>query len=134
MTFFKTIHIICFSQSSLKNVLKEIIDKKHAIDACKNNWKRNGKIFNQVPTTCPYYDNSSSYGDLLMHERLRNPDKTDGTSISENDDEYSKNIEEFRIQLTMMEDIEDEIRFGFRKQDDQVDKEFESLESSLQTL
>ena len=51
-----------------------------------------------------------------------------------NDDECSKNIAEFRIQLTMMEDIKEEIRFGFKTQDDQVDKEFESLESSLQTL
>ena len=114
--------------------MQEIIEKRHDIDTCKQNWKKNGKIFNQVPTTCPYYDNSSSYGDLLMHERLRNPDKTDGTSISENDDEYSKNIADFRIQLTMMEDIKDEILIGCRKQEDQATKEFESLESNLQTM
>ena len=123
-----------FSSSSLKQVLKEIIEKKHDIDTCKNNWKKNGKSFNQVPTTCPFYDGYSSYDDLLMHETLNNPDKTDGTLISEYDDEHSKNIAEFRIQLTIMEDINDEIIIGCRNQDDQVDKEFESLESSLQTL
>ena len=118
----------------MKNVLKEIIEKKHAIDTCKNNWRRNGKIFNQVPTTCQFYDGCSSYDDLLIHETLESPDNTDGASMSEYDDENSKAISDFRIQLTMMEDIKDEILIGCRKQEDQDTKEFESLESNLQNL
>ena len=92
----------------MKNVLKEIIEKKHAIDTCKNNWRRNGKIFNQVPTTCQFYDGCSSYDDLLIHE---SPDNTDGASMSEYDDENSKAISDFRIQLTMMEDIKEEVEY-----------------------
>ena len=118
----------------MKNVLKEIIEKKHAIDTCKTNWKMNGKIFNQVPTTCQFYDGCSSFDDLLIHETLESPDNTDGASMTEYGNENSKAISDFRIQLTMMEDIKDEILIGCRKQEDQATKEFESLESSLQTL
>ena len=118
----------------MKNVLKEIIEKKHAIDTCKTNWKMNGKIFNQVPTTCQFYDGCSSYDDLLIHETLESPDNADGASMSEYDDKNSKAISDFRIQLTIMEDIKDEILIGCRKQEDQDTKELESLGFNLQKL
>ena len=124
MTFFKTIHIIWFSQSSLKNVLKEIIEKKHAIDTCKNNWKRNGKIFNQVPTTCQFYNRYDGYDDLLMPI---SPDSTDGIA-SEIADEKIKSIADFRILLATLEDIKEDIVIGCRKKEDKL-KEFEKLQT-----
>ena len=54
--------------------------------------------------------------------------------MSEYDDQKSSTISDFRIQLTMMEDIKDEILIGCRKQEDQDTKELESLESNLQSL
>ena len=55
-------------------------------------------------------------------------------SIIENDNESKKDVADFRIQLATLEDIKEEILIGCRKQEDQATKEFESLESSLQTL
>ena len=117
----------------MKNVLTEIIEKKHPIDTCHNNWKMNGKIFNQVPLTCSFHPASPSYNDLLLYERLESRNDTDGVG-SENDGQSKKDIADFRIQLATLEDIKEEIRIGCRKQEDQATKEFESLESSLQTL
>ena len=111
--------------------MQEIIEKRHDIDTCKQNWKKNGKIFNQIPKTCDFYAGSSAYSDLLLYKILERPDDdTDGID-SENSDESSKNIADFRIQLTVMEDIKDEIIIGCRKQEDLATKE---IESNLQTL
>ena len=117
----------------MRKVLQEIIEKKHDIETCNYNWKQNGKTFNQIPKTCDFYAGSSSYNDLLLHEILESPDDTDGVD-SENDDESKKDVADFRIQLATLEDIKEEILIGCRKQEDQATKEFESLESSLQTL
>ena len=98
--------------------MQEIIEKMHDIDTCKHNWKKNGKIFNQIPKTCDFYAGSSAYSDLLLYRILERPDDdTDGID-SENSDESSKNIGDFRIQLAMLEDINNEISMGFRRQED----------------
>ena len=118
----------------MRKVLQEIIEKKHDIETCNYNWKQNGKIFNQIPKTCDFYAGSSAYSDLLLYKILERPDDdTDGID-SENNDESKKDVADFRIQLATLEDIKEEIRIGCRKQEDQATKEFESLESSLQTL
>ena len=104
--------------------MQALIEKKHDLKTCKYNLNENGKIFNQEPTPCLFFDVAPSY--LLKHESIN----TDGIG-SANDDENSKMIADFRIQLIIMEDIKDEIIIGCRKQEDQPIKEFES---NLQTL
>ena len=108
----------------MRKVLQELIEKKHDFKTCKYNLKENGNIFNQEPTPCLFFDVAPSY--LLKHESIN----TDGIG-SANDDENSKMIADFRIKLTIMVDIKDEIIIGCRKQEDQPSKEFES---NLQTL
>ena len=112
----------------MKKVLQETIEKKHDSDTCKQNRKQNAKIFNQEPTPCLFFAGSPSYSYLLKQIHLSI--NTDGIG-SANDDENSKMIADFRIQLTIMEDIKDEIIIGCRKQEDQATKE---IESNLQTL
>merc|ERR1712062_138611 len=108
------------NKSSLRKVLEEIIDKKHDIDTCKRNWKKNSNIFNHEPKTCDYYAGSPAYKDLLLYKILESSDDTDGID-SENMDAIKKNIVDFRIQLAMLEDINDEVSLGFRRQEDLKD-------------
>ena len=95
--------------------MQETIEKKHDSDTCKQNRKQNAKIFNQEPTPCLFFAGAPSYRYLLKQIHLSI--NTDGIG-SANNDENSKMIADFRIQLTIMEDINDEISMGFRRQED----------------
>ena len=97
--------------------MQEIIDKKHHIDTCKLNLKKNGNIFHHEPKTCDYFTGSSAYKDLLLYEILESHDDTDGID-SENMNAIKKKIADFRIQLAMLEDIKKETLKGFRRQED----------------
>ena len=92
--------------------MQETIEKKHDSDTCKQNRKQNAKIFNQEPTPCLFFAGAPSYRYLLKQIHLSI--NTDGIG-SANDDENSKMIADFRNQLTIMEDINDEIFIGCRK-------------------
>ena len=113
--------------SSLKTVLKDIIAKKHDIEICKYNWKQNGKIFNQVPKMCDFFTDSTNYDDLLTY---KNSIYESADDISSETNGTIKSIAQFRIELVTLEDLQDEIRIGCRKREDDDDK----LESSVQTL
>ena len=112
----------------MRKVLQELIEKKHDFKTCKYNLKENGNIFNQEPTPCLFFDGARSYRNLL--QKVPESINTNGM-VSANDDENSKIFADFRNQLTIMEDINDEIFIGCRKQEDQATK---GLKYSLQTV
>ena len=97
--------------------MEKIIDKKHDIDTCKRNWKKNSNIFNHESKTCDYYAGSPAYKDLLLYKIHESSDDTDGIN-SENMDAIKKNIADFCIQLALLEDIKNETLKGFRRQED----------------
>ena len=110
----------------MKKVLQEINERRHDKNVCKHNWKQNGKIFNQIPSTCAFYTGSSSYTDLLLHKELKSP----GTMVaSDSNNEISSPIGKFSYKLAKMEDIKDEIIIGCR-----IKKDLNEIESDLQTL
>ena len=110
--------------SSLKKVLRKIIEKDHDDMVCDHNRTQNGHIFHQVPTTCQFYNRYDGYDDLLMPI---SPDSTDGIA-SEIADEKIKSIADFRILLATLEDIKEDIVIGCRKKEDKL-KEFEKLQT-----
>ena len=111
----------------MKKVLKEIIEQKHDIETCKYNWKKNGKIFNQIPKTCDFFAGSSFYNGLLKHEKLKL--KSPGMVASDSNDEIGSSIGKFRYMLAILEDIKDDLLIGCRIQND-----LNEVESKLQTL
>ena len=111
--------------SSLKKVLRKIIEKDHDSDVCDHNRTQNGHIFNQVPKTCEFFNGYDGYADLLMPI---SPDSTDGIA-SEIADEKIKSIADFRILLATLEDIKEDIVIGCRKKEDAPIKEFEKLQT-----
>ena len=111
----------------MKKVLKEIIEQTHDIDTCKHNWKKNGKIFNQIPKTCDFFAGSSFYNGLLKHEKLKL--KSFGMVASDSNDEIGSSIGKFRYMLAILEDIKDDLLIGCRIQND-----LNEVESKLQTL
>ena len=115
----------------MRKVLQEIIEKKHDVKTCKYNLKENGNVFNQEPTPCLFFDGARSYRNLLQKVPERPESINTNGIVSANDDENSKMIADFRNQLTIMEDINDEILIGCRKQEDQATK---GLKYSLQTV
>ena len=111
--------------SSLKKVLRKIIEKDHDEKVCEDNRKQNGSIFHQVPTTCQFYNRYDGYDDLLMPI---SPDSTDGIA-SEIADENSKSISDFRILLATLEDFEEEVVIGCRRKEDKLINELEKLQN-----
>ena len=106
----------------MKKVLKEIIEQKHDIETCKHNWKKNGKIFNQIPKTCDFFAGCSFYNGLLKHEKLKL--KSPGMVASDSNDEIGSSIGKFRYMLAILEDIKDEIQIGCRNKEDSKEVEF----------
>ena len=110
--------------SSLKKVLRKIIEKDHDDKVCEQNRTQNGHIFHQVPTTCQFYNRYDGYDDLLMHI---SPDSTDGIA-SETADETIRSIADFLYLLATLEDIKKEVVIGFRKKEDELE-EIEKLQT-----
>ena len=101
-------------QTSLKGVLKDVIEKRHDANACKQNWKDNGKYFNQKPQTCTFFSGAKSYNNLLLHKKLDASKKDDLLTVNE----YNQRIAQFRLQLAIWDDLKDEVSIGCRNPED----------------
>ena len=104
-------------------MLQDVIEKKHDETVCQSNWKNNGRIFNQVPSTCQYFTNCPHYSNLLVHDaRYKNVEiKHDQSGIGR--------VASFRILLALYQDVEDEVKIGCRLQ-----KDLDEPKSKIQDL
>ena len=98
-------------------MLQDVIEKKHDETVCQSNWKDNGRIFNQVPSTCRYFTNCHHYSNLLVHDtRYKSVEiKHDQSGIDR--------VANFRFQLALYQDVKDEVELGCRLQEDINDPE-----------
>ena len=97
--------------------LNNIITKQHDKEACKQNRKENGKIFNHEPHPCLYYTGCDKYNELLSKIETNDIDDPDSISQLEKEQEKEQLIE-FLVKVSEYGDMDAEVQLGCRKQED----------------
>ena len=97
--------------------MRDIIDQKHDMKACKTNCAENGKVFNQSPFQCHYFSNDEKYNNLLKHQEFNDSDILDDVKVASKSTEDK--IVECQFQLSLLEDLKADVDDGVRAKEDQ---------------
>ena len=101
----------------MTQILNDIKTKTHDKKACIANCTENGKIFNHVPYQCRYFTSSPRYKNLLDFLELKSVESSKGGKSSAI---QNPQMNDFFVQLILLEDYEVEINSGIRQQDDTI--------------
>ena len=100
----------------MTTILRDIIDQKHDMKACKTNCAENGKVFNQSPFQCHYFSNDEKYNNLLKHQEFNDSDILDDVKVASKS--TKDKIVEYQFQLSLLGDLKADVDDGVRAKED----------------